>query len=129
MGNSFWQRRIVQPVLLLLKQGLTPEKLALTFRLLVLLSPLMVLTGVANICGAVLNAGEKFALVAVAPLLTPALTVLFLLAGRGLGIYALACGMTVGALAEMCVLAVALRRRGVSLRPRWYGLDEHLRRK
>jgi putative peptidoglycan lipid II flippase len=111
----------------LLASKFPPEKLALTYRLLVLLSPLVVLTGVANICGAVLNAGERFALVAVAPLLTPALTILFLLAGRGWGVYALAGGMTLGALAEMCVLGVALRRQGVSLRPRWHGPDAHLR--
>ena len=111
----------------LLASNFPPEKLALTFRLLVVLSPLMVLTGVANICGAVLNAGEKFALVAVAPLATPALTILLLLAGRSWGVYALALGLVLGAAVEMSLLALALRRRGVSLRPRWHGLDEHLR--
>jgi putative peptidoglycan lipid II flippase len=103
------------------------EKLALTLRLLVLMSPLMVLAGVANICGAVLNAGEKFALVAVAPLATPLLTIVCLLAGGAWGIYALAGGVVAGALVEMCVLSVALRRTGVSLRPRWHGFEGHLR--
>lgn len=50
MGNSFWQRRIVQPVLLLLKQGLTPEKLALTIALGIALGTVPVLGSTSIFC-------------------------------------------------------------------------------
>ncbi len=50
MGNSFWQRRIVQPVLLLLKQGLTPEKLALTISLGIALGTVPVLGSTSISC-------------------------------------------------------------------------------
>ncbi len=50
MGNSLWQQRIVQPVLLLLKQGLTPEKLALTISLGIALGTVPVLGSTSISC-------------------------------------------------------------------------------
>ena len=47
------QRRIVQPVLMLLKQGLTPEKLALTISLGVALGTIPVLGSTSITCAAV----------------------------------------------------------------------------
>ena len=52
MAESFWQRRIVQPVLLLLKQGLTPEKLALTIALGVTLGTIPILGSTSIACAA-----------------------------------------------------------------------------
>jgi len=59
--------------------GFNQPKLELTFRLLLIVSPLIILSGIANIWGAVLNAGERFALVALAPIITPSVTVIVLL--------------------------------------------------
>jgi putative peptidoglycan lipid II flippase len=110
----------------LIASGFVQWKLDLTFRLLLIVSPLIVLSGIANIWGAVLNAGERFALVALAPIITPSVTVLVLLIIRN-SIVGLPIGMVFGATLEMILLGVALRLRGISLRPRWHGLNSDLR--
>lgn len=106
--------------------GFNQRKLDLTFQLLWVVSPLVVLSGIANIWGAVLNAGERFALVALVPIITPAITVIVLFIKRD-SIFALPVGMVIGAGVEMILLGVALKLRGVSLRPRWHGFGPHLR--
>lgn len=107
--------------------GFNQRKLALTFQLLLIVSPLIVLSGIANIWGAVLNAGERFALVALAPIITPSVTVFVLLFVVRYSIVALPIGMVLGAALEMILLGMALRLRGISLRPRWHGLTSDLR--
>jgi putative peptidoglycan lipid II flippase len=92
----------------------------------VIVSPLIVLSGIANIWGAVLNAGERFALVAFSPIITPAVTLIVLFIRR-YSIDALPIGMVIGAALEMTLLGIALRLRGISLRPRWHGLNADLR--
>jgi putative peptidoglycan lipid II flippase len=106
--------------------GFNQHKLDLTFQLLVIVSPLIVLSGIANIWGAVLNAGERFALVAFSPIITPTVTLIVMLIRR-YSIDALPIGMVVGAGLEMTLLGIALRMRGISLRPRWHGLNADLR--
>lgn len=107
--------------------GFNQRKLDLTFQLLLIVSPLIVLSGIANIWGAVLNAGERFALVALAPIITPSVTVIVLLFILRYSIVALPIGMVLGAGLEMLLLGVALRLRGISLRPKWHGLNSDLR--
>jgi putative peptidoglycan lipid II flippase len=107
--------------------GFNESKLELTFRLLYVVSPIIVFSGLANIWGAVLNAGERFALVALAPIITPSVTVFVLLFVWRYSIFALPLGMVIGAAFEMALLGVALKLRGISLRPKWHGLDPHLR--
>ena len=53
MAESFWQRRIRGPVIQLLKQGLTPEKLALTIALGIVLGTIPVLGSTSITCAAV----------------------------------------------------------------------------
>jgi putative peptidoglycan lipid II flippase len=106
--------------------GFNEKKLVLTFQLLCVVSPIIVLSGIANIWGAVLNAGERFALVALAPVITPSVTLMVLFIFR-YSIFALPAGMVIGAGFEMILLGIALKLRGISLRPRWYGLDSDLR--
>ena len=110
----------------LITGGFAPAKLALTYRLLWLISPMILLTGVSTIWAAVLNAGERFALVALAPILTSAVTISLLLVNPTWGVFNLGMGMIVGQLLEMVVVGSALRRQGISLRPRWYGFDANL---
>ena len=107
--------------------GFSPQKLELTYQLLWVLSPLISISGVTVVWGAVLNAGERFALVALAPILTPAATILFLFGTSAWGVFNLAIGMIVGQLLEMVVIGVALRRQGISLQLKWYGFDRHLK--
>ncbi|HXD32563.1 MAG TPA: lipid II flippase MurJ [Pyrinomonadaceae bacterium] len=106
--------------------GFNQRKLELAFQLLLIVSPLIVLSGIANMWGAVLNAAERFALVALAPIITPSVTVIVLFIYR-YSILALPIGMVLGAGLEMLLLGIALRIRGISLQPRWHGLTGDLR--
>lgn len=111
----------------LIASGFSREKLDLTFRLLLLVAPFVILSGLTVICAAVLNAGRRFALAALSPVLTPTMSVLFLLVFKDWGVFALAAGLICGAALEMIILAVALKREGILLRPRWLTADTHLR--
>ena len=53
MTESFWQRRIRGPVMQLLKQGLTPEKLSLTIALGIVLGTIPVLGSTSLACAGV----------------------------------------------------------------------------
>lgn len=107
--------------------GFSPDKLDLTVRLLRAIAPIVLSEGMIAIWGALLNAGERFALAALSPAFTPVVTVIFLLIGQSFGIFALAGGLVCGSLLELLLLGAALESQGVSLRPRWYGFDAHLR--
>jgi putative peptidoglycan lipid II flippase len=110
-----------------LASGFAAQKLQLTFDLICVMAPIVLFSGLANIWGAVLNAAERFALVALSPIITPSVTVIFLLLLKPWGIFALATGALCGACCEMVVLGGALKLHGISLRPRWYGFSDHLR--
>jgi putative peptidoglycan lipid II flippase len=108
--------------------GFSAAKLALTFKLLYLTTPLVLLSGIIVLFGAVLNAEERFAFAALSPILTPAVTIiLLLLFGQSLEIFALAIGLVVGAILEMILLGVVLIKRGIVLRPKWFGWTPALR--
>jgi putative peptidoglycan lipid II flippase len=111
----------------LIASGYNPQKLALTLQLVYMVSPVIVMSGLSNIWGAVLNAGERFALVALTPIITPTVTLFVLLFVIRHSVFALPVGLVVGATLETVVLGVALKLRGISLRPRWHGLDSDLR--
>lgn len=111
----------------LIAAGFSPEKLELTFHLLSIIAPVILLSGIIYIWAAILNAGERFALAAVSPIITPAITIAFLFLINSWDIFALAVGLVCGAVLELAVLGVALHRQGISLFPRWYGFDSHLR--
>ncbi len=69
----------------LIASGFNAEKIDLTRRLLYILSPIVMVYGINTIWGSVLNAGERFALVAITPALTPAVITVFLLVKGGHG--------------------------------------------
>lgn len=111
---------LAKPLLAVLASGFDAEKLALTQALLIILLPGLLFNGLTKMAGAVLNAGEAFALTALAPLLTPALATFALLLGGGrFGIHALAWGTLAGFLLEAVVVSLALRRVGISVRLQW----------
>jgi putative peptidoglycan lipid II flippase len=115
-------------VLPVLASGFGPDKLELTRSLFYVLLPALVVSGFGTIWRAVLNAGERFALAAATPIVTPVLAVLTLLAfGRFWGIYAFAIGTVGGFVLEAGLLAWSLKRQGFYLVPRWYGLDSATR--
>jgi putative peptidoglycan lipid II flippase len=73
-----------------------------------------------SVWGAALNAEERFALVAVAPMATPVFVVaLVLTTARFVGVFAVPLGMIFGALVEAGLLAYAISRRRVRVTPRW----------
>lgn len=110
----------------LIGKGLDPEKLELAFYILFISVPVVILRGIGVIWGGVVNAGERFALVALVPILTPVMT-LILMMEKSLGIYSLALGWLGGIVFQFIVLGSALKRKGIALGLRWYGLDTNQR--
>lgn len=108
-------------VLRVVASEFSQEKRELAYSLYLVLLALLVLEGQSTLWGAVLNAGEKFALVALAPILTPLVIVgMLMLAGvHRLGIGALAWGTVIGCACELIVLGAVLARRGLLPLPRW----------
>ena len=104
----------------LLASGFAPAKLALAIRLSYFLLPIIVVRGVTTIYGAVLNAEERFSLVAAAPALVPAATIacMLLWPAPATRIYALAVGTIVGMVGELIAVSWALKLRGIVLLPR-----------
>jgi len=116
-------------VLPIMASGFGPEKLALTTSLFYLFLPALVISGLSTIWKAILNAGERFALVALAPIMIPVVAVAVLLVMGGVwGIYALAVGTVIGFVLEAGLLALSLKRRKFSLLPRWYGMYPAMRK-
>jgi putative peptidoglycan lipid II flippase len=111
----------------LITGGFSAEKVALTDRLLWMISPMILLTGINTVWGAILNAGERFALVALAPIATPAITMILLLTIKDWGIFNLSIGMVVGQLLEMVIVGKTLQKQGISLVPKWHGFDDNLK--
>src|SRR5947209_6739091 len=111
-----------------LAHGFSPAKVALTRKLLYFLLPWLVFSGMTMFAAFVLNAGERFALPALAPLLTPLITIAFVgIGAKVAGPFALAAGTMVGSLLEAAVLFHLLRMHGVRLRLEWKGLDPNVR--
>jgi putative peptidoglycan lipid II flippase len=111
-----------------LASSFSGAKFELTNSLLLAMLPLVVMMGVSSVWRAALHAGEKFALAAAAPALTPVLTVLLLLpAGMRWGAHVLVAGALAGTALELAVMGWAVRRSGYSLLPRWTGMHPALR--
>src|SRR6185503_19734647 len=114
---------IVAPFALpILGSGFSAEKLALTQKLFLILLPALPLSGLFLTWAAVLNAGERFALVAITPAITPIAVILLISAfGAEWGIYAVAVATIFGTAIEGAFLARGLKRQGLSIMPRWHG--------
>lgn len=113
----------------LIASGFDADKLALTRTLLFGSLPIVVITGLSITWGALLNAGERFALVALAPALQPLAIVLGLgLLLSSMGIYALLIGTLLGVALEAALVGSALARQGHPILPRWYGASPAVRK-
>jgi putative peptidoglycan lipid II flippase len=121
---------VVQPLVLpLLGSHFAPAKVLLTVKLSFLLLPGLVVSGLTTTWSGVLHAHGKFAAPAGASLAVPLTSIAaLLLFGRTWGILSLVAGMFAGFLAEAVLVGFALRRVGLSLRPRWEGATPHVRR-
>jgi putative peptidoglycan lipid II flippase len=98
------------------------EKLELSIRLFYALLPVVLITGIATNCTAVLNTFDRFAVPALAPVATPlAIIVAALVWGGRYGIWAMAYATLVGALIQAGVVAWSLERCGYRFRLWWHG--------
>lgn len=112
-----------------LAHGFAPAKMILAARLLYILLPFIVLSGLTSLWAAALNAGERFALPAFTPALTPLVIVAFIfLAGRHWGIFSVAAGTVAGQAVESAFLIRSLKSRGLRLRFSWQGTGPYVRR-
>jgi putative peptidoglycan lipid II flippase len=115
-------------IVALLGSGFSEAKLEQAQALFLALLPLLVLSGVSATWRAVLNAGEKFALAAIAPGMTPLLTIALLVAfDVRWGAYTLVLGAVVGTLLEVALVGHTLRQQGYPLLPRWSAANARLR--
>ncbi len=115
-------------ILHLLASGFSAEKLILTQSLLFILLPVLVIGSLSSIFGAILNAGERFALVALAPVIIQLTAIAALIVfGDRWGIYALTAGTTIGFIIEFFWIALVLKRLGLIAWPRWSGMDTSTR--
>ncbi len=115
-------------ILPVMASGFPAWKLALASTAFRWLLPTLVLSGLTTTWSAVLNADNRFALVAAAPAGTALLTLLLVgLKGSDWGIVALVGGTVGGALVEAVLIGWGLARAGVSLVPRWRGLTGDVR--
>jgi len=105
-----------------------PEKLALSIRLFYAMLPLVLITGVASNCTAVLNTFDQFALPALAPMaISLAIIAGTLALGGKLGIWALVYSTLAGSLTHAAVVAWMMNVHGYKLRLRWHGMTEGTR--
>jgi putative peptidoglycan lipid II flippase len=108
----------------LLGSGFSAEKLLLTRHLVYVFLPFILLGGLNAMWISILNAGERFALPALLPALSPLGGILCLfIAGRWCGIYALAVGLVLGQGIGSVVLARMVRDSGLRLSFIWHGLN------
>ena len=109
-------------ILPLLASGFSDEKLALSHSIYLVLLCTLILHGLGTAWGAVLNAMNRFTLVAPVPIITSLVTLAAVLAlTRSYGAHALALGTVGGALIETGLIGWWLTREGVSILPRWGG--------
>ena len=107
--------------------SLSATQINLTIKLLWIITPIITLSGIRTIWGAVLNAGEKFAAVAIAPVIVPGITMMLLIMMTSWGVFALAAGLVLGTLGELLLLGSILYRQKIPLKLNWYGFNSDLR--
>lgn len=102
--------------------GFPVEKLALTRSVFFFLLPMIAVSGLSAVWSGVLNAHERFALAAAAPVFQPiGILGALLVGGEAWGVSALVAGTLIGVLAEAFVVAWGLIRLGASPWPRAEG--------
>jgi putative peptidoglycan lipid II flippase len=104
------------------------SKLDLSIRIFYGLLPVVLITGIATNCTAVLNTFDRFALPALAPVVIP-LTIMAgaLALGERLGIWALVYATLAGSLLHAAAVAWMMEARGYKFRVRWHGMTEATR--
>jgi len=112
----------------LLASSFTPDKLADTRQLLLMMIAVVPLSGLSVTWRAVLNSERRFAFAAIVPLVTPVISIAaILIAGKQYGVMALAAGTLAGGAMEAAAGAVGARLAGYNVLPTWSGVGVALR--
>jgi putative peptidoglycan lipid II flippase len=112
----------------LIASHFSPAKLDLSIRLFYALLPIVLITGIAINCTAVLNTFDRFALPALAPVVISVSIILgTLLLGNRLGIWAMVYSTLAGSLIHAGIVAFMMDAHGYRFRLRWYGMTEAAR--
>ena len=128
LAGSVAMALLSRGIVSLLGSGFPAGKLALAQSLFLAMAPVFVLTGISATWRAVLNAGERFVLPALAPGMTPLATILLLvILERRWGAYTLAAGAVAGTIVEVILVGCAMKRQGYPLLPRRRLADPRLR--
>jgi putative peptidoglycan lipid II flippase len=106
----------------------SPAKLDLAVHLFYGLLPVVLITGIATNCTAVLNTRDRFALPALAPMVI-SFAIIFgaLEFGSRFGIWAMVWSTLAGSLLHAGLVVLMMHRRGYSFQLRWHGMDEATR--
>jgi putative peptidoglycan lipid II flippase len=100
-------------------------KTHLTLTLFYCLLPVILLSGIASNCAAVLNTSKRFLLPALAPAAVPTAVILAVWLFSGLtGIYSLVYGNIAGGFVQLALVLWMLYSHGFGFRLRWYGYNE-----
>jgi putative peptidoglycan lipid II flippase len=112
----------------LIASNFAPAKLALSIRLFYGLLPIVLLTGIATNCTAILNTLDRFALPALAPAVI-SVSIIFgaLFLGGRYGIWAMVYATLAGSLLHVVVVAWMMEAHGYPFRLRWHGMNEATR--
>ena len=112
----------------LIASHFAPAKLALALHLFCALLPVVLITGIATNCTAVLNTVDRFALPALVPIVISVAIIFGALEfGARFGIWAMVWSTLAGSLLHAVIVAWMMQRRGYRFRLRWYGMDEATR--
>ena len=112
----------------LIASNFPAAKLDLSVRIFYALLPVVLITGIATNCTAVLNTFDRFAWPALAVAINPVIVIAgaLLLSGR-LGIWAMVYATLAGALLHAAVVAGMMDLHGYRFRLRWHGMNEATR--
>ncbi|MGB6687634.1 MAG: lipid II flippase MurJ [Terracidiphilus sp.] len=105
-----------------------PAKFNLSVRLFYGLVPIVIITGIATNCTAVLNTFDRFSLPALAPVALPLAIMIgaLFLSGR-MGVWAMVAGSLAGSLVQAGLVAWMMHSHGYKFQLRWYGMNEATR--
>ena len=107
-------------LLQLIANNFPADKIQLAQSLLILMLPIMIISGVVIVGNAMLNALHNFAVPAAAQLVVPVMSIAALgIFGNRYGIASVIIGMLAGQLINLAIVVNALAKNGFSVRPRW----------
>ena len=112
----------------LIASHFAPAKLTLAMHLFYGLLPIVLITGIATNCTAVLNTVDRFAVPALTPMVISIAIILgALFYGGRFGIWAMVWSTLIGSLLHAVIVAWMMESRGYRFRLQWHGMDESTR--